>query len=63
MNEHENKNLIETLGDKIGESLPESWRTERVAYCLGSVCGFLAGFLFSRMVSRTFFPPDQDDEK
>ena len=50
--EPENQNLIETFGDKVGESLPERLQTEKVAYGLGSVLGFISGFVFGRAVVR-----------
>ena len=54
---------LEIIGDKIGECLPEGLRTEKVAYTLGSLSGFLTGWAVGRAVIRLLLPKHERDEK
>jgi hypothetical protein len=51
----ERKSPIEKLGDAIVDCLPESWQTEKVAYGLGCVVGFLAGWFVGETVVNWIF--------
>jgi hypothetical protein len=57
------KEPLERLGDAVGECLPERWRTPEVDYAIGSVVGFLAGWLLTRKVLRWLLPDDKGDKK
>ena len=59
----ENGGVIEQIGQKIVESLPERYQTEEMAHYLGSVIGFWSGYFFGKAVVRLLFPRDKDDEK
>ncbi len=53
--------LLETVGDKIGEQLPERLRnSEGFAYGLGTICGFLSGWFIVRKAAELLFGKDQE---
>jgi hypothetical protein len=62
-NDENGGSVIEKIGQKIVESLPERYQTEEVARFLGKTCGFWSGYFFGKAIVRLLFPNNKEDEK
>ena len=58
---HNDKPLLETIGDKIGDELPAGLhKSEGFAYGLGTICGFLSGWLVVKKAAELLFTKEKD---
>jgi len=59
--EPEHKTLTEIIGDQLSEFLPDDLEEARkVAYRIGQVIGFVAGWIVVREVIELLFPKGDD---
>ena len=60
-NEPDRKTLTEIIGDQLSEFLPDDLEeAEKVAYGIGQVIGFVAGWIVVREVIELLFPKGDD---